>query len=85
MAPIAGNFAINPCGTNGVVCAQPDKRLRSGFTILNGSAEAPDYFGFVDPPNGDFRLLPGADILKIASGFVSIPFERISAARSEKE
>ena len=85
MAPIAGNFAINPCGTNGVVCAQPDKRLRSGFTILNGSAESPDYFGFADPPNGDFRLLPGADILKIASGFVPIPFERIPAARSEKE
>ena len=73
MAPIAGNVVINTKGTNGVKCASIDARIASGFTVLNGSTNAPCAFGFADVANGDFNLLPDAAILKACPAFRPLP------------
>lgn len=77
MAQIAGNVVINTKGTNGVRCASIDARIASGFTVLNGSTNAPCAFGFVDAANGDFRLHPDAAILKACPAFHPLPLARI--------
>ena len=79
MAPIANNVVVNTRGTNGVRCASVDARIAGGFTVLNGSTNAPCAFGFADATNGDFRFLPGAEILKACPGFQLLPLERIAA------
>ena len=79
MAPIANNVVVNTRGTNGVKCASVDARIAGGFTVLNGSTNAPCAFGFADAANGDFRFLPGAEILKACPGFQLLPLERIAA------
>lgn len=56
MAPIAGNVVVNTLGTNGVATAGIDRRIESGFRVVNGSRERPFDAGFVDAANGDFRL-----------------------------
>ena len=81
MAPIAGNIVINTQGTNGVRCASIDARIASGFTVLNGTTNAPCAFGFVDATNGDFRLLPDAAILKACPAFRPLPLARIPSLR----
>ena len=68
-------------GTNGVAAASIDSRIAAGFTVLNGSAEAPCSFGFADAANGDFRFVPGAAILKVCPGFQLLPLERIAGPR----
>lgn len=73
MAPIAGNVVVNTQGTNGVRCASIDARIASGFTVLNGTTNAPHAFGFVDAANGDFNLLPDAAILKACPAFCPLP------------
>ena len=77
MAPIAGNVVVNTQGTNGVKCASIDARIASGFTVLNGTTNAPCAFGFADAANGDFRLLPDAAILKACPAFRPLPIARI--------
>ena len=81
MAPIANNVVVNTRGTNGVAAASIDSRIAAGFTVLNGSAEAPCSFGFADAANGDFRFVPGAAILKACPGFQLLPLERIAGQR----
>ena len=78
MAPIANNVVVNTRGTNGVKCASVDARIAAGFTVLNGSTDAPCAFGFADAANGDFRFLPGAEILKVCPGFQLLPLDRIA-------
>ena len=77
MASIAGNIVINTKGTNGVRCASIDARIASGFTVLNGTTNAPCAFGFADVANGDFNLLPDAAILKACPAFRPLPLARI--------
>ena len=50
----------------------------AGFTVLNGSTNAPCAFGFSDAANGDFHFLPGAEILKACPGFQILPLDRIA-------
>ena len=78
MAPIANNVVVNTQGTNGVKCASVDARIAGGFTVLNGSTNAPCAFGFADAANGDFHFLPGAEILKACPGFQVLPLDRIA-------
>ena len=78
MAPIANNVVVNTRGTNGVAAASVDARIASGFTVLNGATNAPCAFGFADAANGDFRFLPGAEILKACPGFQVLPLDRIA-------
>ena len=77
MAPIANNVVVNMLGTNGVAWARPDKRIESAFTILNGETNAPCAFGVADAAKGDFRFVPGSEILKVCRGFIPIPLDRI--------
>ena len=77
MAPIAGNVVVNTHGTNSVKCASVDARIASGFTVLNGTTNAPYAFGFADAANGDFRLLPDAAILKACPAFRPLPLTRM--------
>ena len=77
MAPISGNVVINTKGTNGMRCASIDARIASGFTVLNGSTNAPCAFGFADAANGDFSLLPDAAILKVCPAFRPLPLARM--------
>ena len=78
MAPIANNVVVNTRGTNGVAAASLDARIASGFTMLNGSSDAPCSFGFADAANGNFRFLPGAALLKVCPGFQLLPLDRIA-------
>ena len=78
MAPIANNVVVNTRGTNGVKCASIDARIAAGFKVLNGSAAAPCSFGFADAEKGDFRFLPGAELLKVCPGFQPLPLDRIA-------
>ena len=78
MAPIANNVVVNTRGTNGVAAASVDARIASGFTVLIGATNAPCAFGFADAANGDFRFLPGAEILKACPGFQVLPLDRIA-------
>ena len=80
MAPIANNVVVNTRGTNAVAAASVDARIASGFTVLNGSPDAPCAFGFADAANGDFHFLPGADILKTCPGFQLLPLDRIAVS-----
>ena len=84
MASIARNVVVNTRGTNGVAWAAPDKRIASAFIILNGTTNAPCSFGFADAANGDFRFLPGAEILKVCPGFQVLPLDRIPADAGSK-
>ena len=77
MAPISGNVVINTKGTNGMRCASIDARIASGFTVLNGSTNAPCAFGFADAANGDFSLLPDAAMLKACPAFRPLPLARM--------
>ena len=79
MAPIANNVVVNTRGTNGVKCASVDARIAAGFTVLNGSTNAPCAFGFAAAEKGDFRFLPGSAILKVCPGFQLLPLDRIAA------
>jgi len=80
MAPIANNVVVNTRGTNGVEFASPDPRIASGFTILNGATNAPCAFGVADAERGDFRFLPGSEVLKVCPGFAPLPLDRIPPA-----
>ena len=80
MAPIANNVVVNTCGTNGVEFASPDSRIASGFTVLNGAGNAPCAFGVADAERGDFRFLPGSEVLKVCPGFEPLPLDRIPSA-----
>lgn len=76
-----GNLVLNSCGTNGVRHAVPDVRVAKGFTVLNGSKDRPETFGFFNPRKGDFRLRPDARILRVMNGFRTIPTDRIPATK----
>lgn len=73
MAPIAGNLVINTVGTNGVQTAKPDPRIAAGFRIVNGTPEQPFDAGFVDAAHGDFRLKPGAWLLREMPAWKPLP------------
>ena len=73
MAPIAGNLVINTVGTNGVQTAKPDPRIAAGFRIVNGTPEQPFDAGFVDAAHGNFRLKPGAWLLREMPAWKPLP------------
>ena len=52
---------------------RPAPRIAAGFRIVNGTPEQPFDAGFVDAAHGNFRLKPGAWLLREMPAWKPLP------------